>query len=276
MNEAMIETALRKSKELRAACKHNEAIDVLSEALVTGLDARLLASRARSFEMIGEAEQAVADLSGAILLEPERAEYYMNRGYVLSHGLHKDDEAIADFEKVVELDPGNLDAHHEWCISLLELKRLGEALEHALIAVKLDPGNATSHWCVGQTYMGLREFSNAVGWLARAVEIDPEQANYWSCLGNAHRFLGGARDSERAVQAYSRAICLNPKSAYYFYSRGHARLQMGMIAEATADLQHALTLNPDEATRLLINGRLRTLGENPAEKVGDGASLGPN
>jgi tetratricopeptide (TPR) repeat protein len=256
MNEMSVDVAIRKSKELRAASKYHEAIELLTMAIRHTSDARLYFSRGLIFDLMHQREQAVADITKAIELDPTNVNYYYNRGCILSHWLHRDEEAIDDFEKMLELESDNMEAHRESCLCLLVLGRLDEAWEHAIAAQRLAPGDALTHFCVGESQMSLKRFGDATESFTRAVELDPDTALYWAALARAHRNLGSRPELELAVQAYSRAIQLVPDSALYFQSRGALRLQLGMTDDAIADLRHALTLHPDDVTLMLINSFL--------------------
>jgi tetratricopeptide (TPR) repeat protein len=56
-----------------------------------------------------ELNEAVADYSQAIRLDPKYVPAYANRGYVF-YMLKDYDSALVDFDKILELDPQNTDA----------------------------------------------------------------------------------------------------------------------------------------------------------------------
>ena len=54
--------------------------------------------------MAGDLEQAIADFSRAIELEPENATAYRGRGVAYNES-GDPDQALADFERAIELQP---------------------------------------------------------------------------------------------------------------------------------------------------------------------------
>ncbi len=275
MADAELDAVLAKAKELRAADQYQEAIDLLTETIQTSPspNARLYFSRGRALDMCDRDEEAVADYTRAIELDPTIPAYYLHRGYALTFPLGRDDAAVDDFKKVLEFEPDNVNAHRACCLCYLMIGPLRLALEHAQEAVRLVPDDALTHFCLGESQIGLKRYGEAVESFERAVELDPEAAHYWSALGRAHKRLAEiapnmpnhpayppiivAKDQlESAVAAYTRAIQLDSGCVSYFLSRGDLRLELGMQNDAIADLRHALTLNPDDVNRMLINSSL--------------------
>ena len=58
----------------------------------------------------GEGDRAIADFTKAILLTPQDAEVYNNRGVAYGN-IGESGRAIADFTKVIVLDPGHAGAY---------------------------------------------------------------------------------------------------------------------------------------------------------------------
>ena len=177
----------RASEETR---KYAEAIELLNEALRETADARLFFSRAKTFDLLDQREKAVADLTWAISLDKTNPRYYFERASILSYPLDKNDEAIHDFERVLEWEPNNVEAHRQCCLCLLVMGRPNRGLEHAEAALKLAPEDALTHFCLGEAYMSLKRFDEAAASLKRAVELDATPEQYSSALNRALKNSG--------------------------------------------------------------------------------------
>lgn len=64
--------------------------------------------RGISFDKLGQFEQAVADFNEVLRLEPNNSVAYFNRGSTYD-SMGAQDQAIADFGRALELDPGQGD-----------------------------------------------------------------------------------------------------------------------------------------------------------------------
>jgi tetratricopeptide (TPR) repeat protein len=192
MTQLSVEEVLAESKKLRKAGMFRHAIDFLTDALRMGANARLLFSRGITFDLLDETELAVQDFTSAIRLDETQPKYYFERGCVLSHSLKRDDEAIRDFDKVLEFEPDNVEAHRQCCLCLLIMGRPNRALEHAEAALRLDPDEGGTYFCLGEAYMSLQRFDEAVASFKRALELDPTQDHYSSALNRALENAGAA------------------------------------------------------------------------------------
>ena len=205
-----IDGFIRKAKELRSATKYQDAVDLLTALMKDTTNARLSFSRGLNFELLELPNEAVADFTTAIELDPKTAKYYYHRGCIRSHALQRDEEAIDDFKKVLELEPNHVDAHRECCLCLLVMGRPHQAWDHAEVAYRLAPDDPETHFCRGEAQMSLKQFDHATESFSRAVELSPETSFYWSALGRARENLGSKPDWEFAVLAYSRALESHP------------------------------------------------------------------
>ena len=118
------------------------------------------------------------------------------------------DEAVTQFQKVLEINPNFADAH---C-------NLGSALFQR-----------------GQPDEGVAEFQ-------KALEINPNLAEAHSDLGSA--FLQKGRLDE-AIAQFHEALEINPGSSPTRYNLGNALFQKGQLEGAITQFQEALRLNPD-------------------------------
>src|ERR1700742_591482 len=101
-----IDAVLANVKTLWTADQHEEAINLLTEAIQKQPNARLYFERGRTFDYCDRDEEAIEDYTKAIELDPTKAKYYYRRGTALAYPLHRDEEAIADFEMALKLKPG--------------------------------------------------------------------------------------------------------------------------------------------------------------------------
>jgi len=114
-------------------------------------------------------DEAVAEYSEAIKLDPELARAYSKRGWTYTM-LGKLDLALADLDKAIELDPGLVEAyshraavHHsqgQWDLAIADLNK----------AIELDPGLAAAYSNRGWTYASKGEPDRALTDLNKAID----------------------------------------------------------------------------------------------------------
>ncbi|MCH5276543.1 MAG: hypothetical protein J1E80_01785 [Desulfovibrionaceae bacterium] len=105
-----------------------------------------------------------------------------------------------------------------------------------------------------------RDPAAAIGWLDAALEIQPE---YGDALIWRGRALSESGYLEDAFDDLTRAIRLQP-SALAYAERGLTGLRLGAVQGAARDLEHALSLDEDEARAYVYRAALRfAQGETP-------------
>jgi tetratricopeptide (TPR) repeat protein len=154
------------------------------------------------------APKAAATPTAEISAENVRdAQGFAAQGQVLARS-GKADEALAQFEKALALDPYNVQALNGRGLIHQGEKRHAEAIEdfsaaHGLVPQRADPlvARATS-------YLALDKFKEAAGDLDEAVQSEPNNGHAWSMRGLAYEKLG---DKKQAAACYNRAIALKPR-----------------------------------------------------------------
>jgi tetratricopeptide (TPR) repeat protein len=96
------------------------------------------AGRVRLWQLPLAAEQAIADLTAAIRLDPECAEAYFTRGQILARQMDYD-RAIADFTRAIDLDPCQALAYFHRGLLYSEQEKYGPAKADLEIALAINP-----------------------------------------------------------------------------------------------------------------------------------------
>ncbi len=154
------------------------------------------------------APKAAATPTAEISAENVRdAQGYVGQGQTLARS-GKADEALAQFEKALALDPYNVQALSGRGLVHQGEKRHADAIEdftavHGLVPQRADPlvARATS-------YLALDKIKEAAGDLDEAVQSEPNNAQAWSMRGLAYERLG---DKSKAAASYSRALAIRPR-----------------------------------------------------------------
>ena len=161
-----------------------EAIAQASRRIESRIDAELqanaLTTLAQVLSWAGKqeeagplAEQAVQLRSHASLKEDAEAMFYA----AVSHAMKgRDSEAIELLGKVVELQPGNAQAHWRLGVLLYDQLRFQESRFHFSEAVRLNPEDAYSCQMLGVTLMKLGRYQESLSALYRASELAPDNA----------------------------------------------------------------------------------------------------
>ena len=103
---------------------------------------------------------------------PDEAAYFLKKGVKLSEE-KKYVEAIACYDKVIELNPRSKAAWHNKALDSLHLDKYEEALTCYEETIRIDPTHSHS-WCgKGVSCIRLKKIPEAVACFEEAVRLDP-------------------------------------------------------------------------------------------------------
>jgi tetratricopeptide (TPR) repeat protein len=191
--------------------------------------------------------EAIGLLEKAVAMQPSfvRAQYNLALAYAQSseHGL---DKAIAQFEKVIELDPGFAAAHFELGKVLLRKNALPQAILSFQEALKLDPKLGAARYQLGLALTRAGKPAEGAAELEKArVAIEEE-----SKQGTASQLLAEARAAKEAgqydtaIEALRKLSRLLPLWPGAYYELGLALLAKGDSIAAKASFEKALEVDP--------------------------------
>jgi Flp pilus assembly protein TadD len=167
----------------------------------------------------------------ATALSPERWSeyaYYNNLGIVL-HGRKKPDEAMAAFQKAIDLNPSRPVPYLNMAMTLLDRRKYTEAEAVFLEAVARGLPDA-GRWLTdfAALYRSRGMTTRAIDLLYKGKRLYPESyliaANLGSALAQANRFEEGVPELERALAMQTTStLALNNLGTYYARKENYPR-----------------------------------------------------
>ncbi len=258
------EKALADGEAQLAAGNAQLAADAFTSALQSDpKDVRALLGRAQAYEQLQQITDALADVEQVVTLAPNAAAGYMERGRLnAQYGLYDDPAAVlADLDRAVQLAPASARAHflRGWAILNFPLVDGAPdplaALDDLQKSVSLDTKNAEAQFTLARALLAANRPADALTPANRAIELDSQSTTYRELRAHLQFALG---DFHAASDDLTAAIGFESDStaqATLYAERGYLRNRLNAPAEAQADLQKALTLDPNSK----IAARLRLL-----------------
>jgi tetratricopeptide (TPR) repeat protein len=187
------------------------------------VDARLKAGDLAGARSVADALLATPSLTSA-----DRAFALMlrSRAHELTHNLPA---AIADVEGALALNPNDARAHNELGILCVDDRQRDRAIDAFTRATALDPRHARAWNNLGSALRDAGRIEDARLAFVRSTEADPRYPLALANLGVAYRDLG--RDAE-ASSAFLRALALDPKHRLALTALAGLRRAEGNIARS--------------------------------------------
>jgi tetratricopeptide (TPR) repeat protein len=142
----------------------------------------------------------------------KNAEGYHARGpEYLDNGDYDYDNAIADFTQAINLDPDNVYAYNGRGFAYSIKGDYDNAIADYTQAIKLNPDDPTAYYFRGLAYRDKGDYDRAITDFTHVIRLDPNDAEVYTNRGVAYDSKG---DHNRAIADYETALRLDPNDSY--------------------------------------------------------------
>jgi len=184
---------------------------------------------------------AIVDLTNAIEINNEIANYYSLRGgtYYL---LQDYESANKDLVQAIGLDSSNPELYLLLALIYNELEEPEQAEEVLSQGVDINSDNAEMYAVRGFFYNKIEEYDKSVDDFATALEIDATIASSYIDKGviqGANNFL------ESAITSYTIAILIEPEFVEAYLKRAIVYVKLEDIEHASEDIERAFDIDND-------------------------------
>lgn len=204
-------------------------------------DALNLYRRATSLHAMGETDRALSDYNDAIRVDPGNSLAFLGRGVLLATRKRSYNRAIEDFDKVLTLQPDNVDALIARGNAYSQLGDNGRALADLDRAIQLAPDNAQAYVIRGLANNRRGQKQLAMQDYETALQRSPR---YPQALANRAALLSEEGKYDQAIGDLDEAIKADPDNPVAYYNRGYAHFAKHEYDKALADYDAAIKLEP--------------------------------
>lgn len=192
----------------------------------------------------GRTDEAVAQYERALEIEPHDADTHVALGIALSA---RGDAAgaIAHYETAIVLNDRHALAEANFGAVLARLGRGDEAAAHYLRALEIDPEHPVALNGLAHLHAERGESAEARTLFERGVTANPFDAKLWRGYG---LFLAKSGDRTAAIEAFQTALGLDWMDADTHNNLAVVLLETGDVAGAVRHFETALELDPNHAT----------------------------
>ncbi|HVI89551.1 MAG TPA: tetratricopeptide repeat protein [Dongiaceae bacterium] len=159
--------------------------------------------------------------------------------------------ALADFEKAIEVDPTNGSPYFNRGWNEHEAGDDAKAIEDMRTAIRLKPQDTDFYCYLGQILEGSQRFDEALVNYEAGLRIAPTNV----CLLSSHaNVLDQLERYQDAAADFSKVIKLTPTDRFGWVRRALDYIDLGANKAAISDASAALQLNPDDIDALSARG----------------------
>jgi tetratricopeptide (TPR) repeat protein len=213
----------------------------------------------------GQTDEAIAEYQKALDIDPNQSEVHSNLGLAL-HKRGQWDDAIAHYRRALEIAPENSMAYSNLGNALIDRGQVEEAIVQYRKALEISPQAAEFHYNLARALAKQGRLDDVLAEYGKVLEIKPDHAESHNDFGIA---LVGCGRLDEAIAHFQKALELKPEYADVRNNLALARSQREELWKALARRRELLRSHPDNIA--LLNDIAWTLATNPNASVRNGA-----
>ena len=207
--------------------------------------------------------EAAIEFRNAIRVDPNYGEAY----YQLSQAAKAKRDwqvAYSSLEKVLELDPGRLDARLERGRLYLSARQFDKAEEDANAVLEKDPKNAAGYQLLGAAFIAQQKPEKALEAFAKEAALLPDDVNSYLNMALAEIIL---KRFPAAEEQLKKAVATDPKAVRAYKELATFYRMQGKLPAAEEVLQAGIQANPDASELYVDWANLLSDTGKPAEAI---------
>lgn len=207
---------------------------------------------------IEQAWARLAKLDKEIAASSAPAPLYVQRGnYHLE--LLAFDEALSDFDRALQLDPKQDQAHFGRGLALGRLGKVAEGIAALTTYIALHPDSSVAYTKRGVRHLWAGDDAAAEQDLSKALALNPQNAEAHDDIGVV---FARQQEYDRAIDHFTQTVTIDPTYLKGFHNLGMAYYLSGRDTLALFAVEQALSLNPNERNTLLLKVEiLKAMGQ---------------
>jgi len=216
-------------------------LDACNKAINAGMKtAKVLAHHGHALDKLFRDREALISFEEAIKIDSKNPSPYWYRAFFFQE---RDNHllAIADYSRVIELDPTRRFGYTGRGQSYWKRGQLGEALIDYNRAIEIEPNSAYAYSNRAAIKAELGKIEEAIFDFTKSIELGPQNSTAYN---NRCNFFRIQKNYESALSDCNMAIEIAGSNYYALDSRGDIWRDMGNYDAAIVDYLSALSINP--------------------------------
>ena len=237
------QTVVKPRDAVQWALYYPPVMDVSPDAAVKEDDPRSLVNRAASSLAVGRVDEANADLDRALKLDPKNSDALALQS-IIAVVQNDKDKSLTLAQEAVAADPNSTSA--KMALSYAQQARfdLNGARKTLEEEVQAHPDNALAWARLAELRASFNELDGALEAAKKAVALNPNLSRTQTVLGFAYLL---EVNTTEAKAAFAKAIELDQSDAMPRLGLGLAKFREGKVEEGRRDMEVAASLDPNNS-----------------------------
>ena len=192
------------------------------------------------------------------------------------------DKAISYFDKVLEIEPNNVDALFNKGRALGQLNRTAEGMSYIEKVLEIEPDNVDALGYKGDYYFSSKQLDKAISYFHKVLkiepqhvdalgvpyfdkvlEIEPDNVDALNIKGSSLVSLGRTESGitivfidelDKAISYFDKVLEIEPNNVDALFNKGRALGQLNRTAEGMSYIEKVLEIEPDNVDAVVYKG----------------------
>ncbi len=202
------------------------------------------------YTLISDYAQAIKELNIGVSLDSKNEEILLERAR-LKDDWSDEKGAIADYTKLIEINPNSAQYYYGRSSSYYDLKKYENVIENCNKAISLDENYFEAYVMRGDVYDSLGEETKSISDYEKAISIRPNVEFTYNELGKVY-FL--KNQFSKALEVLNRILEKKPNTISSLEYRAGCKSKLGDFKGAINDFNTLITLEPKEYKHYINKG----------------------
>lgn len=227
---------------------HTLALELYDKALEFGENEETLLERGVTYYRLEKYDEAKADFSRAIELQPSLSRAYQWRSKIhYKQGMYQ--QAFEDIEIAGLLSPTSgyvqrtkeniANKYVKMGYELAKQRKFQPAIDYYNKAIRITPGDSYLHYRRARAYVNLNNLDMASADLEKAISLNPDDYDYYALIDWV---LARKKDWPQIISYWDKYIERHPDNGRAYVERGGAYFRSGNVKEAVNNAKMAADL----------------------------------
>jgi superkiller protein 3 len=152
------------------------------------------------------------------------------------------EESIERWEKVIEIDKEDVDAHHQLAMLHLHLNNMEKALDYCNKEIALGSNDPSIFYNAGLAALGMNDYDEAIKQFKKAMKRGLDDTNLKTNLGEAYARNG---QPDEALNMWKQALKEDKTNYHASFNIGIIYFDNKLYKRAIEEWERTLEINPD-------------------------------
>lgn len=212
---------------------------------------------AQLYEEMGRTQDAIDTYKRALLIQPRNEQLLKKFNQLLTKSVHNgaSGDVLKSWQQFATEYPYSSEIQRLYADQLRSTKDAAGAIKQYQKVLELDPENVDALVSLGVLSVGQKNSDKAIEYFSKAIDISPERMETYDAIASS-MLSQDAKEQAKILQIYQRAIKVNPSAMKLYVTLAGLYQQMGKPQDAIDTINLGISRAGDKPELLVLLGQL--------------------